>query len=667
MKKYFIMVLFFVGVIPTLYSQTYPQVFPCSAPYPTCISNSDFDAVATSYIMNFNGTNSVVNDWWVSHGLPEIFNFNAPNSPHRSINMKSHQPPGQSVQSQGIFTCYDFEQGETYQVCFWVKNTTWLSYGELRVYAANGMSQPAFPPATTIPNYPSSQVIDNSYSYNPLPNWTYVSVSFTPNQDYSQLWFYPYMAHDKELGREYAVVIDRVKVNKTSKTAGYNPTLTGTTNLIDGCGSSNLTINNLPQYAHTYWVPAPGLNVTSATTAIATPCVTTEYMALVEGDSTCPDCFRDTLRYLVNVNYGISQSDLINNNPTVICGNDIRLDFIGAPACPTATYEWYDPQGTLVGIGPNFLMTGATYAQSGLWELHVIFPNGCVEILTTQVNVVNCCSLTADFTFNASNPVTFTDATTGSGTIQSWHWDFGDGNTSTLPNPMHVYAAPGTYYVCLSIVMSDGTETCCDRECKQVTVGPNTGGCFVNPDFTFFAPIGTAQDIQFNSISTGNGTICWYEWDFGDGTSTTVNTNPSPKHFYANGNTTYTVCLRVWNCVYDANGTLIDICDDIICKQVYVPYFSEKTGPITSVEDVGKKTYKVNVYPNPATSEVFIDIEGIDNPKVSIVTIQSVKVGDAKKVSDLKYTLDVSGLAAGIYFVNVEGDNRKQVIKFFKE
>ena len=32
-----------------------------------------------------------------------------------------------------------------------------------------------------------------------------------------------------------------------------------------------------------------------------------------------------------------------------------------------------------------------------------------------------------------------------------WYWEFGDGNTSTLQNPSHTYANPGTYYGTLTV------------------------------------------------------------------------------------------------------------------------------------------------------------------------------------------------------------------------
>jgi PKD repeat protein len=45
--------------------------------------------------------------------------------------------------------------------------------------------------------------------------------------------------------------------------------------------------------------------------------------------------------------------------------------------------------------------------------------------------------------------VRFYDASTGD--PKSWNWNFGDGNTSTMKNPVHVYYTPGSYQVRLDV------------------------------------------------------------------------------------------------------------------------------------------------------------------------------------------------------------------------
>ncbi|MFK7910398.1 MAG: PQQ-dependent sugar dehydrogenase [Akkermansiaceae bacterium] len=53
--------------------------------------------------------------------------------------------------------------------------------------------------------------------------------------------------------------------------------------------------------------------------------------------------------------------------------------------------------------------------------------------------------------------VSFSDTSTaGTNTLSAWHWDFGDGNTSSVQNPTHTYTAPGSYAPTLTVTDSVG-------------------------------------------------------------------------------------------------------------------------------------------------------------------------------------------------------------------
>jgi PKD repeat protein len=52
--------------------------------------------------------------------------------------------------------------------------------------------------------------------------------------------------------------------------------------------------------------------------------------------------------------------------------------------------------------------------------------------------------------------VAFKDLSAGK--ITSWHWDFGDGETSTEQNPLHTYQQPDHYVVVLDVTGSAGTS-----------------------------------------------------------------------------------------------------------------------------------------------------------------------------------------------------------------
>ena len=99
------------------------------------------------------------------------------------------------------------------------------------------------------------------------------------------------------------------------------------------------------------------------------------------------------------------------------------------------------------------------------------------------------------------------------GSLVAWEWDFGDGTISTDPNPVHEYAAPGTYRVTLRVRDDDGAESLFTRE---VTV----------PEL--------ATEI-----------VAW-RWEFGDGSPTGGSTLQNPIHHYFDDGT-YPVRLTVYD------------------------------------------------------------------------------------------------------------------------
>ena len=73
---------------------------------------------------------------------------------------------------------------------------------------------------------------------------------------------------------------------------------------------------------------------------------------------------------------------------------------------------------------------------------------------------------TANYTYTPSGGGSFLFADLSfilTGSIITWLWDFGDGSFDNVQNPMHTYAIPGNYTVCLTITSDVGcTSTFCD-------------------------------------------------------------------------------------------------------------------------------------------------------------------------------------------------------------
>ena len=55
--------------------------------------------------------------------------------------------------------------------------------------------------------------------------------------------------------------------------------------------------------------------------------------------------------------------------------------------------------------------------------------------------------------------------------IQGWEWNFGDTETSTEQNPVHVYNEPGTYTVSLTVTTQDGADIWTETAYIHVSVG----------------------------------------------------------------------------------------------------------------------------------------------------------------------------------------------------
>jgi PKD repeat protein len=165
-----------------------------------------------------------------------------------------------------------------------------------------------------------------------------------------------------------------------------------------------------------------------------------------------------------------------------------------------------------------------TYASSGTYTVCLITTNICGA--DTACQTFNVCPLPfTNYTYTINQLAVTFAATSTNGPI-IWHWDFGDGNTSTLQNPTHTYAAPGIYATCL--IASNGCGA--DTACYSFTVGcpaPATAWSDSTDGLMGF----------FTDISANQPTA-WL-WDFGDGTFSSL---PNPFHTYTMPGT-YTVCL----------------------------------------------------------------------------------------------------------------------------
>ena len=257
-------------------------------------------------------------------------------------------------------------------------------------------------------------------------------------------------------------------------------------------------------------------------------------------------------------------TDSLGETHTGTCVVEVRnrpptASFTFSPSKPTTqdTVSFIDRSEDLDGTVISWLWEfgdGATsteqnpahkYADDGTYivKLTVTDNDGAINTKSEDITILNT-PPTSDFTYTPTKPkegqdVQFTDKSIDlDGKIVAWHWDFGDGYTSSKRNPTHKYEKIGEYAVKLTVKDDDGaTDT---TPPTIITVKEN-----MPPLANFaFSPTEPAidQDVRFTDESEDpDGVITLWHWDFGDGTTST---EQNPIHRYEEAGT-YTVKLTV--------------------------------------------------------------------------------------------------------------------------
>lgn len=116
--------------------------------------------------------------------------------------------------------------------------------------------------------------------------------------------------------------------------------------------------------------------------------------------------------------------------------------------------------------------------------------DGSMHVMKT--NIKDFQSPLAGFSYQTENlEAFFSDTSVFNPT--SWHWDFGDGDTSALQHPSHGYAEEGMYEVCLIASNLNGSDTVCQwvelevsstitlpQRSRNLTLFPNPAGDELN-------------------------------------------------------------------------------------------------------------------------------------------------------------------------------------------
>ena len=205
----------------------------------------------------------------------------------------------------------------------------------------------------------------------------------------------------------------------------------------------------------------------------------------------------------------------------------------------------------------------------------------------------------------------------------AWSWDFGDGNTSTLQNPIHTFEEAGEYNVTLEAANDIGLSVL-----SFIVDAPLSG-------FTTLEATGdlvSGEPILFSGVFEGDGIL---NWDFGDGT--TLQTDlPQVEHTYAVDG------------IYEVSvSSSADVCNPESTISVN----------IGSLSATGSDELDFLIYPNPSNGDFVIETpDGVRLVDVAMYDALGRRVSvDQFTIHDRQVRLSITNPEPGMYLLLLTG------------
>ncbi len=238
------------------------------------------------------------------------------------------------------------------------------------------------------------------------------------------------------------------------------PNINATSVVIDSstCGNSDGNITGITASSAmaplTYdWVNGASASVGSAADLTLVPA---DSYTLTVSDST--GCSASVGPYMI-IAAGTPAAPTASS-PSAYCTGETIADLTATGTGGTLYWSSNNAMTDTLGTGSPFA-SGATSTDT----FYVAEFVSCIGPATMVIITVNP-TPASNFSMSPNLlAVSFTNLSTGS--IAIYGWIFGDGNTSSLPNPSNTYGTDGTYNVCLTVTSGLG---CSDSSCQSITV-----------------------------------------------------------------------------------------------------------------------------------------------------------------------------------------------------
>jgi len=196
-------------------------------------------------------------------------------------------------------------------------------------------------------------------------------------------------------------------------------------------------------------------------------------------------------------------------------------------------YAWDFGDGT----GSEIVNPTKSYTKGGTYPVTLtvrddagLGNSASTDQIAVRVDQGPVASAGADILACAGTEVQFdgTASTDIDGVVNSFTWDFGDGNAGGGETPSHIYERPGDYRVFLAI-QGEKAGICSATSSDEVAVRIIEG-----PVAVIAAPsaVPITESVTFDGSAShmAEGSITAWEWDFGDGSTAT---GATASHRYA--------------------------------------------------------------------------------------------------------------------------------------
>ncbi len=219
---------------------------------------------------------------------------------------------------------------------------------------------------------------------------------------------------------------------------------------------------------------------------------------LVTTDKGCSD----SITFNVNVNPAPVAGFTVNNAQQCFTNNQFNFTNSTVILSGTLQYVWY------LGDGTTATTTDVThsYTQTGDYTVKMvaISDKGCADSTTFTVKIypfANADFYTDPVCINLALPL-INKTINNTTTTLNYLWDFGNGQSSTLKNPVYSYPVPGTYTISLTVNTNQCLQTLTTKRLDVVIDAPAPGIIYPEKDAVMNFP----EALQARNIGS---TVLW--------------------------------------------------------------------------------------------------------------------------------------------------------------